>query len=339
MSQQAPLSHSVNVQNSAADPLTLASGFNPSPVITPQNFAVDPNFRMGYSQNWQASIQRDLPGSLVATLTYNGIKGTRGMQESLPNTYPIGASSPCPTCPTGFTYLTSNGNSTREAGSLQLRRRLHNGFTATLQYTYSKSLDDSALGGRSQATYVIAQNWLDLSGERGLSIFDQRHLLNLTGQYTTGMGLAGGSLLSGWRGRLFKEWTVLTNITVGTGLPLTPIYPLAVNGTGNTNVIRPDYNGGPDLSPLSYSAPIAGQWGTAGRDSITGPSQLTVNAGLGRTFRLKDRLNLDLRFDATNVLNHVTWTAWNTVINNPQFGQPAGANAMRDIQTTLRLRF
>jgi hypothetical protein len=111
------------VQNTAANPLTLANGFNASPNITTDSFALDPNFRMGYSQNWQVSVQRDLPGSLVATATYLGIKGTRGMQEFLPNTYPAGAVNPCAACPTGFIYLTSNGNSTRESGQLQLRRR------------------------------------------------------------------------------------------------------------------------------------------------------------------------------------------------------------------------
>ena len=64
---------------------------------------------------------------------------------------------------------------------------------------------------------AIAQNWLDLSAERGLSTFDQRHLLNVQMQYTTGMGFGGGTLLSGWRGALFKEWTVATQITAGSG--------------------------------------------------------------------------------------------------------------------------
>ena len=76
-------------------------------------------------------------------------QGDRGVQEYLPNTYPIGATNPCPACPAGFVYRASNGNSTREAGSLQLRRRLRSGFTASLQYTYSKSIDDdSVLGGQ-----------------------------------------------------------------------------------------------------------------------------------------------------------------------------------------------
>jgi hypothetical protein len=92
------------------------------------------------------------------------------------------------------------------------------------------------------------------------------------------------------------------------------------------------------LNPAAFAAPAAGQWGTAGRNSITGPSQFSLNASLGRTFPWGDRYGIDLRVDATNVLNHVTYQSWNTTIS-AQFGLPSRANAMRAIQTTLRLRF
>ncbi|MFY9640986.1 MAG: hypothetical protein WAK07_08830, partial [Rhodomicrobium sp.] len=314
MAQQPPLSKSLSVQNSLADPLTLANGFIASPTITGNTFAIAPNFQPGYAQNWQVAMQRDLPGSLQLTATYLGIKGTRGPQDFLPNTYPTGAMNPCPSCPTGFAYMTSNGNSTRQAGQVQLRRRLHNGLTGTLQYTYSKSIDDdAALGGQGASAtgqnspnaasptpaatgpsnLAIAQNWLDLSAERGLSTFDQRHLLSLQMQYTTGMGTGGGTLMTGWKGALFKEWTVATQVTAGSGLPETPVYLAPVEGTGVTGTIRPDYVGGYFLNPAAYIAPPAGEWGNAGRDTITGPAQFSLSASLGRTFRVSDRLNLD----------------------------------------------
>lgn len=353
MAQQSPLSKSLSVANSPADPLTLANPFVASPDITPNTFAIDPNFRLGYAQNWNLSVQRDLPGGLVLLATYLGIKGTRGVQEFLPNTYPTGAVNPCPTCPSGYAYMTSNGNSTYESGQFQLRRRLHSGFTATLQYTYSKSIDDAALGGTGsqnsggQTAAVIAQNWLDLSGERGLSPFDQRQLLKATLQYTSGMGLHGGTLAGGWRGALLKEWTFMTQITAGSGLPLTPIYLAATEGTGVTGFIRPDYTGanlyaapaGLFLNPAAYTAPLPGEWGDAGRDSIIGPKQFALNASIARTFRLNDRLNLDLRVDSTNALNHVTFPSWNTTVTSAQFGLPNPANPMRTVQTTLRVRF
>jgi hypothetical protein len=158
-------------------------------------------------------------------------------------------------------------------------------------------------------------------------------------QYTTGMGMGGGTLLTGWQGALFKEWNLATQITAGTGLPETPIYLAPVPGTGVTGTIRPDYVGGWFLNPAAYIAPPSGQWGNAGRDSITGPAQFSLNASLGRVFRVSDRFNLDLRIDSTNALNHVTYTAWNTIVNSTQFGLPAASNAMRSIETTLRLRF
>jgi hypothetical protein len=111
-------------------------------------------------QTWQLSVQRDMPAALVMTATYLGSKGTRGVQQFLPNTYPVGAANPCPACPAGFTYMASNGNSTRQSGQIQLRHRLQGGFTANLQYTFSKAIDDAALVGWGQGGSVIAQNWL-----------------------------------------------------------------------------------------------------------------------------------------------------------------------------------
>ena len=49
--------------------------------------------------------------------------------------------------------------------------------------------------------------------------------------------------MSGWRGALFKDWTFVTQITAGSGLPLTPIYVAAVQGTGVTGSIRPNFTG------------------------------------------------------------------------------------------------
>jgi hypothetical protein len=54
---------------------------------------------------------------------------------------------------------------------------------------------------------------------------------------------------------------------------------------------------------------------------------------------MSDRFSLDLRVDATNALNHVTFPSWNTTVTSEQFGLPNPANAMRSLQTTVRVRF
>lgn len=347
MAQQAPLSTSLRIAASAAAPLTLANGFPRSSAVgTGTTFGVDPNFKLGYAQNWQVALQRDLPFALQMVATYLGIKGSNAIQQFLPNTYPTGAVNPCPACPSGFSYMTSNGQSTRESGQIQLRRRLRSGFASELSYTYAKAIDDASLGARG--TYLTAQDWLNLPGERGRSNFDQRHLLTWQVQYTTGMGLrGGGALMGGWRGALLKEWTVTSNINAGSGLPLTPIYLSPVAGTGSTGSLRPDYTGAPiysapsglNLNPAAFALPASGRWGNAGRNIITGPGQFGLAASMTRTFRLNDRFSSDLRIDMQNALNHPTFPSWNTVVTSSQFGLPSTANSMRTVQTTFRVRF
>ncbi len=341
MSQQAPLSKNLSVANSPETPLTIADGFYISPEDSIGTFGIDPNYRVAYSQNWQLSIQRDLPFSMQMVATYMGSKGSRIVQRSLPNSYPEGAAEACMDCPSGFAYTSSKGASIRHAGTIQLRRRLGNGFTANLQYTFSKSLDDADISGA-----LIAQNWLNLKAERALSNFDQRHLINLQAQYTSGAGIFGPRILSGWTGLLLKEWTLAGQMTIGSGKPLTPLYLAVIPGTGNTG-IRPSLTGasvsnapaGLFLNPAAYTTPAPGEWGNAGRNSITGPNEFSLDVSLGRAFRLRDRYNIEFRLESSNILNHVTFLSWNTTTNSSQFGLPDRTSPMRKVQAHLRVSF
>jgi hypothetical protein len=214
-------------------------------------------------------------------------------------------------------------------------------------YTYSKALDDvSGFGGQGSG---IAQDWTNLRGERGLSTFDQRNLLNVGLQYTTGMGLGGKALLSGWRGVVYKGWTVLTNITYGSGLPETPTVSGSLVGGACSGCLRPDVTGAPlyvagggrFLNSAAFTTPASAQFGNARRDSITGPAQFSLNATMNRSFRLHDKYNLDFTLAATNALNHVAYTNYltNWTPNSTQFGAPQSANGMRKVTATMRLRF
>jgi hypothetical protein len=352
LAQQPPLSIASSVATSTERLLTLADGFvsgasGAGPTVL-NTFAVDPDFRVSTAENWQLSVQRDLPASLTVIGTYLGTRGHHLMQQVLPNTYPAGAANPCPACPSGFVFLTSNGQSLRNAAQLQMRRRLRDGWTASVQYTLAKATDDAAaFSGAALAGASIAQDWRDVEAEYGRSAFDQRHQLVAQAQYTTGAGLTGGTLVDGLKGKLFKDWTVVTQITAGSGLPLTPISLVAVPGTGVNGTVRASLTGMPPdavppgyyLSPAAYAAPVAGEWGSAARNSISGPRQFGVNAALGRTFRWGDRLNLDWRFDATNLFNQVTFASVNMIVDSPQFGLPNRANQMRRLQSSLRVRF
>ncbi|HEV2680077.1 MAG TPA: hypothetical protein VGV14_06230, partial [Rhodanobacter sp.] len=256
MAQQAPLSTSLNLQNGTSCPFNIANPFSATcGTATPDNFALDPNFRVGYVQSWNLQVQRDLPFSMQMIANYDGIKGTHGVQEFLPNTcapLPGNTATSCSAYqnyPHGYIYRTSGGNLEREEGWINLRRRLRNGFEAGVTYTYAKSIDDDySLSGQGGVTNSsgIAQDWTNLRAQRGLSTNDQRHHVVAYLQYTTGMGIGGKTLMSGWRGAVYKDWNIHVDYNAGTGLPETPIYAGATAvGTSISGTIRPNLVGSP----------------------------------------------------------------------------------------------
>lgn len=348
LAQQPPFSKALSVASTPENPLTLADGFSGDGGSGLSTFAVDPRFRVSFSQNWQASAQRDFPASLTMIVTYLGTRGNRLIQEFLPNTDAPGAAQTCFTCPVGFVYLTSDGTSLRNAIQVEVRRRLRAGLTSTFRYTLAKATDNAAsFSGATLSGGSIAQDWRDLEAERGPSSFDQRHAFTAQVQYTTGVGVTGGALLTGTTGALVKNWTFTAAMTGGSGTPVTPVYFTSLAGTGVTGSVRAsttiaDPENIPDgayANPLAFRAPLSGEWGNAGRNSIVGPPQFGLNASISRTFLFGNRLNFDWRLDITNLLNLVTYSAINTSVESTQFGLPIRANQMRKIQSTMRLRF
>jgi hypothetical protein len=347
MAQQPPFSNTLSVATSAATPLTLANGFiapTTAGGIT-NTYAIDPNYRTGYAQNWQLAIQTDLGRNLVGTITYNGVKGTRLDQLIIPNSAPSGAK-PLP-YPSGYQYEMSNGNSVYHGVSFQVQRRFRNGLSANAIYTFSKSIDDVGTAG---AIGTPAQDFTTTSAERAVSASSRTHVANFNWQYSTGVGRGGGTLVNGWKGAVLKDWTVTNSISVGSGIPLTPTVGgirATTTGTGITGAIRASATGlpandAPAGEPFNFAAftlPVNGQWGTAGRDTIIGPSQFSLNGSIGRVFRVGERHNIDLRFDATNALNHVTFTRFNTTVGSNQLGLLSNPGNMRSMTATLRFRW
>ena len=90
--------------------------------------------------------------------------------------------------------------------------------------------------------------------------------------------------------------------------------------------------------------PLRESGGTAGRDSITGPNQITPNTSLARTFRPHGKTDLDLTVNSTNVLNHPEFSSWITSWNGAsqtnaeQFGRPPQTECAR-CKMTIRFRF
>jgi hypothetical protein len=343
MSQQPPLSFAFNATSTPATPLTLANGFIAPVATTLNTLALDPEFRIGTIHRWQASAQRDLPGGLTAVATYLAGKGVHLPQSFIPNTYAVGVVNPCPACPTGFVYTTSGGTSLQNAGQFELRRRLRAGLQWTATYTLTKATDNassfSGTGGN------IAQDWLDLEAERATSSFEQRHQFRFQVNYNTGTGIGAG-VRRGLLGRLVNSWAMNANLNSGTGTPRTPVYLVrsvaGVNGTVRASLTGLPIDEAPEgfyANPAAFTAPEPGTWGNAPRNSIRGPSQFALNAGVSRNFLTGNRFSLSWGIDATNLFNTVVYSAINTTVGSPQFGLPTNVGGMRRISTRMNVGF
>ncbi len=194
---------------------------------------------------------------------------------------------------------------------------------------------------------MLAQNFYDQSAEKALSTFDHRQVLTLNWVLASPVDATRGFLSHpAWIAKALKDWTVSGGITAQTGAPLTPTVTGNLDGTASVAPLRADATGVPVNSGSGYfnlaafALPSAGQYGTAGRDTITGPGMFSLNLSLARSINLhSERRRLEFRIDSTNTLNHVNPSGLITVVNSNQFGLITSASQMRQITATVRLRF
>jgi hypothetical protein len=319
LAQQPPFARAFSVQHGVETPLTLA---NPFPEVVPaaaHTVEIDPQYKAGFVHSWQLAVQRELSGALTVSAGYFGDRGTHLMQAFVPDA-------------ATYVYITSGARSERHAGTLTVRRRLHNGFIAGVEYTLSKATDNaSTFSNRSitPSSLVLAEHWRNMAAERGPSSFDQRHRVSGQAQYTTRFGMRVDAIA-----------------TWGSGLPFTPMVFATVGRTGLVGV-RPRLTGvspepvvaGTYANEAAYAPPLPGTLGDAGRNSIRGPSQFSLDLSASRLFQLPRRLRVEWRIDARNVLNRVTFSSINTTVGSPQFGRPTRASAMRTIVTPVQFLF
>ena len=335
-----------NPANSTLAPFPLGTILTNASGQVTDTYAVDPNYRPGYAQTWNVSIQQNLPKSFILDLEYLGTKGTRLDDEIQP------PSTPPENKTTGarvasYIYDESDGNSIYHAMQARLIRRFAHGISMNGLYTFSKSIDDASTIGGGMA--VVAQNWNDLSAERGLSSFDQRNTLNLTFVLTSPVGGPSAPLHSyRWAERALRDWTLSGGVTFSSGVPLTAELlgnQADLTGTGAVGSSRAEATGlpieapgYPFFNPLAFTTP-PGELGDAGRNTIPGPDQLALNLSLARVIDFGERRRLEFRIDTTNITNSVFYTSFGTVVNSTTYDLATAAAPMRTLTFTTRFRF
>ena len=347
LSEQPPFAETQTLTTSAANVLTIQNGLATAPTNATvlNTYAVQKDYKIGYAQSWNVSVQQNLSRSFFVELSYLGTKGTDLDTETVPNRAALGSSplSSQNVLPIAnaqqFIYDSSWGNSIYHAGQARLMRRFARNMSFNILYTLSKSIDDSStFGGVGN---VVAQNAFDLSAERGLSSFNRTHVVNLNYVLST------PTESTWWK----RNWTLSGSALLESGTPLTArilgnqsnVAGTGVVGSGRAEATGlPIEDGSGYFNLAAFTAPLPGELGDAGRNTIPGPWSWSLNAAFGRYFTLGgegSRKRLELRLETTNTLNHVNITNINTVVGSAQYGLPTTAGAMRTADINIRFRF
>ena len=324
---------------------------------------------------WNVTYQRQLPGNWMFSASYIGSKTSHVwlQQDINPAVYIPGlcAGKACSTTtnsnsrrvlsllnPAQGQYIAqmitgdSGGNSFYHGGLTSVQHRFSRHFSTLLNYTVSHCIDDEDFVGDMHNSQY--QNPNNRGAERGNCNFDFRSVFNATGVAVspTGHGLFG--LVTGnWELAPLIRATSGAPLTVNSGKDnsLTAMNPV----TDRPNLVLPGavYNGtiGPSLqwlNPAAFAANPTGTYGNLGRDTLRGPGTFNFDVSLARRFKLQERLTLQARAEAFNIINHTNLgfgtSGAGTVgasmnITSGTFGQLTAAADPRILQFALKLMF
>ncbi len=329
-----------------ASNLTLANGFACSTKLYQNTYAVNPDYRLGMVQVYNADLQRTLPWGVVLNVGYNGSHGSGLNVTRAPNHTPDTVTTPNAVA---FTYQDSVGESTFNALTINAQKRLQKGIQLAAKYQYAHSIDDASSFGGAASTSSI-QNDADLHAERGNSSFDVRHQLTGSWLYELPVGPNRAFLSKGGAAsKLLDGFSLSGTYTLASGTYFTPSYQSTAGqiAAGGTYTLRPNrdfsqpIHGAGTLqsffNPAAFTQPTL--YGSASRYSIQGPGQVLISSSLSRTVSFGETRSFEARITANNVFNTVQYNGIDTTLDSATFGQVTGAAAMRQFLFVGRFRF
>jgi hypothetical protein len=352
-------------QINVADPFTNATA--PS-VIGTQN--IDPEFREGYVQQWNLSVQRELPGSLSIDVGYVGNKGTKLTELiffNIPTPGPaatVQARRPFPRWGTALS-LNSFVTSNYHALLSKVQKRFSSGLSFLASYTWSKSIDiSSERGNGDRGGGFEGGDPRNLIGYfHARSGFDIRHRFVVSYVYELPFGKSKAHLsdLPAAANRIVGGWEVSGIAQFQTGFPFSVLMSGDQNGDGLAGD-RPDLIGKPKINPgnpncyivdprnpacgggtAAFAAVPTGdlRYGSAGRNILSGPGFKSWDISLSKNNRFGERFNLVFRAEFFNAFNNVNFGQPNRLFNvtSPAFGTITTASRPREIQFGLKLEF
>ena len=249
-------------------------------------------------------------------------------------------------------------NSTYQGLQLLMEKRYSNGLQFLVTYVWSKSIDDSS-NADDNVTWLGSFSSLQDPNkpqlERSLSTFDIPHVIQFSYSYDLPFGRGRAMLgnMPRWAEAIIGGWKTNGIWRIADGRPLAfgvaDGNPLPTYGGQRPNIVgTPKRNHGSDwvdnyfVDNNVFQRPDDFTMGNAPRalGSMRSPWSFTSNLSLGKQFSLREEMNLELRIEAQNALNHPVFGTPVTSVDDENFGKITYTSVgPREIQLAVKFNF
>jgi hypothetical protein len=381
-------------KHGTARPLPAGSFYTGAvPLLGSSSFVanyVEPHPHRNYVMQWNLDVQRDLTKNMAFMLAYVGSRGVHqavrvdDLDTVVPVKTPQGYLFPSPIG--SGTVINPNfgqiygmryaGNSFYHALLAGVTKRMSHGLEFQTSFTWGKSIDNSSgsIAGDTFSNGLSSLPWYDLKSTRGLSDFDIRRTLVISGTWQVPQPMKSLTGLAAW---VTSGWELGAVFKANDGVPFTATFGTAgdpqglnssdpwafpnrlsvpgceslVNPGNPNNYIKTQCFAVPTAPNLAfYNANCDSTVGTypqcfnlrgnAGRNILIGPGLTNFDFSIfknNHVRKISENFNVQFRAEFFNILNHANFAVPVTPDNTDIFdasGAPTGAAGLLTSTTT-----
>ena len=337
----------------AADPLQFGSGGS---IVYPINdfsqvsqWMVDPNFQTPVFDQWNAGIQRELPGNMTLDANY---VGSNGRHEDWGPTLNVPAPGPGPQQPRRpYPYMLqqwfdqSVGDSRYNALQVTVQEHANHGLTFLAAYTLSKSNADGCNLGAS----CESQNPYNRHSDYGTSDLNEKNVFSVAFTAASPLDKSPNKLLAtvagGWAINGIVQETSGQPYQVNAGgdpLNVGCCLTERMNVSGNPNAGAGIHTRAEWFNTSAFTAPTGYTYGNEKVNSYVSQHFNDLDMSLFRDFHLGlgEERYFEFRAESFNLFNNVVWGTPDNTNTDANYGQITGQrNTPRQLQMSLKFYY
>jgi hypothetical protein len=295
----------------------LTNGATLAPAGTGNLFTDPANFKRGYAESYNVTLQKEFAGGWTLQTGYVGTHVVHQYTEYNLNYGQLGGGTASePLYQYGITGSATVsdplGSDIYEAEQTTLAKRFSHGLSTRLAYTYSHDI--------SMNTSILIPQYRNY--DRYTSTLDRPNALVWAASYELPFGKDKQLLQHGAMALVAGGWTLGGIFTHYSGIPFSiTSSATSCNCPGNTqtaNQVLPSVTtagsglgGQPYFNPLAFTPVTTASFGNAGFDTLRGPGSTNLDLNIFRSFRITERVQAQIRAEAFNISN------------TPHFSNPA----------------